>query len=356
MALVRAADFARERLSLAARRLGTADPSGPLGELLEHSFEHPLGDPRYRGNTLCPGCAIPLEHSFDEMSASSLRLGLEAVPGASPDTRRHETTRAMRGLVDRHFGTRALSWFDQSSEVWRGMHAPGDQRFGAWFGASFDEAGLQTSKVYYECTRDQLEALPPNLRHAARVAMACLPALVPAFVSVACGRAQGAQRIYFYHNADLRLLDLEPLMNRLGVGHQLPGLLTAVGLILGGRFVLPRGSVILGIRDTSKGFELKMHLVVPEVPDAPAQMHGLIQMHLAQRPGSQRAMRNWFQAMTPDHESSPGAISVVGIRITPALAGRLTVYFTPVGYDRPSARSRGARRDDPYAANPYAST
>lgn len=356
MALVRAADFARERLSLAARRLGTADPSGTLGELLDRSFDSPLGDPRYRGNTLCPGCAIPLEHSFDEMSASSLRLGLEAVPGAAPDTRRHETTRAMRGLVDSHFGARALSWFDRSSEAWRGMHAPGDQRFGAWFGAAFDEAGLQTSKVYYECTRDQLEALPPNLRHAARTAMACLPALVPAFVSVACGRAQGAQRIYFYHNADLRLLDLEPLMNRLGVGHQLPGLLTAVGLILGGRFVLPRGSVILGIRDTSKGFELKMHLVVPEVPDAPSQMHGLIQMHLAQRPGSQRAMRQWFQAMTPDHESAPGSISVVGVRIAPTLSGRLTVYFTPVGYDRPPTRARVARRADPYAANPYAET
>ena len=31
------------------------------------------------------------------------------------------------------------------------------------------------------------------------------------------------------------------MMNRLGIGHQLPSLLTAVGLILGGRFTLPEG-------------------------------------------------------------------------------------------------------------------
>ena len=47
--------------------------------------------------------------------------------------------------------------------------------------------------------------------------------------------------VYFFHRGELRLLALEPLMNRLGIGHQLPSLLAAVGVILGGRFVLPEG-------------------------------------------------------------------------------------------------------------------
>ena len=36
-----------------------------------------------------------------------------------------------------------------------------------------------------------------------------------------------------------RLRRLAPLMQRLGLGHQLPGLMQVVGLVLGGRFELP---------------------------------------------------------------------------------------------------------------------
>jgi hypothetical protein len=254
----------------------------------------------------------------------------------------------MRRLVNGHFGRNALAWFDQQSEAFRGSHIHGSARFGAWFGAAFGDGSLDEAKVYYELGPGQLGDLPPNLQHAAQIAMACLPELVPIFTSVSCGRTQGAQRLYFFHRGDLRLLDLEPLMNRLGIGNQLPSLLTALGLILGGRFVLPEGSVILGLRDTNRGMELKLDTLLPAIPDPPLEMHGLIKMHMAQRPESERAFNHWFRAMTPDEYGNPGRISAVSARVNPQMSSRLTVYFKPVGYDQPPSRTRPGQANDPY--------
>jgi hypothetical protein len=79
-------------------------------------------------------------------------------------------------------------------------------------------------------------------------------------------------------------------------------------------------------------------------------MHGLIQMHMAQRPDSQRAFRNWFQAMTPDAYGNPGRMSVVSVRVNPQMGGRLTIYFRPVGYDaQPGMERPGMQRTQMYA-------
>lgn len=351
MPTVRVADVAKRRLSLAARRLGTQNPVEAIGGLLDRSFDLPMGDPRYRDNALLPG-ALPLEHSFSEIAADTLRLDMEPLgPNASPASRQQEASREMRRLVQGYYGRGALDWFDQRSEPWRGSRIHGGARFGAWFGAAFDGDGMREAKVYYELGPGQLDDLPYNLQHVARVAVSCLPGLVPIFTSVACGRSQGAQRIYFYHQGELRLLDLEPLMNRLGIGHQLPGLLTAIGLILGGRFTLPDGAVVLSFRDTSRGIEMKLEILLPAIPDPPRQMHGLIQLHLSQRPESQRALQNWMRAMTPDEVGHVGSMTVVGVRVTPQRSGRLTLYFSPAGYDGASSRSRPAPSEsswDPY--------
>jgi hypothetical protein len=349
MTSVRAAEVAKRRLSLAARRLGTHDPTESIGGLIDRSFDLPLGDKRYGNNALMPG-SMPLEHSFSEISANSLRFDLEPLgPTAAPSSRRQEASREMRRLASMYYGRTALQWFDQQSEPFRGTHIAGNARFGAWFGAAYDESGLNEAKVYYELGPDQTRELPPNLQHAAQVAKACLPGLVPIFTSIACGRSQGTQRLYLYHRGDLRLLDLEPMMNRLGIGAQLPSLLTAVGLILGGRFTLPDGSVIVGLRDTSRGIEMKLDILLPGVPDPPAELVDLVHMHMAQRPESQRAFRQWVQAMTPDAYGGPGRVSVVSVRVNPAVGSRLTVYFRPVGYDQPPTRTRPGQANDPYA-------
>ncbi|MGE5047951.1 MAG: hypothetical protein ACM3PC_05245 [Deltaproteobacteria bacterium] len=349
MATIPASQVARRRLSVAARRLGTSNPVDSIGGLLDRSFELPAGDPRYGRNSLAPG-SMPIEHSFSELASGTLRLDMEPLgPLATPASRQQEVSREMRRLVQQNYGRQALAWFDERSEPWRSGRINGAARFGAWFGAGFDEGGLHEAKVYYELPDGGLDDLPPNLQHASRVAMACLPRLQPIFTSIAAGRAQGAQRIYFFHRGDLRLLDLEPLMNRLGIGHQLPGLLTAVGLILGGRFTLPEGSVVLALRETSRGMEMKLEILLPGIADPPREMHGLIQMHLAQRPDSQRALRNWIQAMSLDDGAETcGQISVVSVRVSPQVGSRLTLYFRPTGYERGPSRSRSVS-DDPYA-------
>jgi hypothetical protein len=340
----------KQRLGIASRRLGTRNPAPAIAGLIDRSFDMVLGDPRYRDNMLAPG-AMPLEHSFSETSANALRFAMEPLPGATPHARQQEASREVRRLSQEHFGRGALHWFDRRSEPWRGGNVDGSQRFGAWFGAAADEHGLATVKAYYELRPDQLDNLPPNLQQATRVAMACLPGLRPIFTAIACGRRTGRQRVYLYHQGPLRLLDLEPLMHKLGIGHQLPSTLAALGLILGGRFTLPDGTVVIGLRDTRRGMEMKLEILLPGFPDPPRQMHGLIQMHLAQRPDAQRALRHWVQAMTPDEFASPGRISVVGVRVNPQLGPRLTIYFQPVGYNEGRSESPrpGEARRDPYA-------
>jgi hypothetical protein len=105
--------------------------------------------------------------------------------------------------------------------------------------------------------------------------------------------------------------------------------------------------VLLALRDTSKGLEMELDVLIPGVPDPPQQMPELIHLHLSDRPSTQRALRHWMQAMTPDEHEAPGRISGVSVRLTPAVGSRLVLRFSPVGYDEPSSRHRGAR--DPYA-------
>lgn len=349
-----ASALAKQRLTMAARRLGTHDPVESIGGLLDRSFSLPVGDPRYGNNELTPG-QFPLEHSFSEVAANALRLDMEPLgPGASAHARAQEAGREMRRLVGQNFGRPALRWFDERSERWRGSTLHGDARFGAWFGLGVDPVGVQEAKVYYEMRAADLDALPPNLRHAARIAMDALPGLTPIFTSIACQRQRGAQRVYFFHRGDLRLLELEPLLNRLGVGHQLPSLLAAAGVVLGGRFVLPEGSVIIGVRDTHKGLELKLDVLLAGMADPPPQMFQLINMIMAERPHAQAELRRWVQAMTPDGAAGPGHISVVSFRVRPKLATRCSIYLRPRGYDQhgrshPGPGARAHRRThDPY--------
>ncbi len=352
-----ASALAKKRIALAARRLGTKNPVDAIGGLLDRSFHLPLGDARYGENLLTPG-HFPLEHSFSEIASDALRLDMEPLgPGASPHARQQEASREVRRLTQEAFGSSALRWFDERSERWRTSSTHGDARFGAWFGLGMDPHGLQETKVYYELRPGELDGLPPNLQHAARVAMDALPGLLPIFTSIACGRQRGSQRLYFFHRGDLRLLEMEPLLHRLGIGHQLPSLLAAAGVILGGRFVLPEGSVILGLRDTRKGIEMKLDILIAGIPDPPPQMYQLIKMVLSERPSSSANLHRWVQAMTPDDERGPGEIGVVSVRVASETPARCSIYLRPTGYQRHGRTVPGPgvmhpghdrRRHDPY--------
>jgi len=329
---VPAAAVVKHRLACAAKALGAEDPVRLVGGLLERSFPHPLGSYDYGTNTLTPG-AVPVEPSFSESESGSLRFTMEPIPGASASSRLQEATREMRRLTNGAFGGDALRWFDRWSEEWRGAIAHPRAAYGAWFGVAVDGDGLAAAKVYYELQREQLDALPPRLRSYVLAALDTAPGLIPLFTSIRCGRASGMQRVTLLSRGTLRLTDLTPLMDRLGLGHQLPSLMQIVGLALGGRFELPETSVMLGLSEVDDGPELKFEVLLGMIPDLPPSFFDLLAMALAERPRELRSLAQWLQAFTPDSSEWPGHFSVMSVRVTRSQQARVSLYLRPIEFE-----------------------
>lgn len=329
----RMSDVVAQRLESAARHLHTASPLAYVGPLLERTFPLPAGDPRYARNALMPGAA-PLEPSFSELEPGQLRFNLQPLgPQEAPVSRRDEATREMRRLVGPIFGDAALRWFDERSEEWRGMGAGSRLKFGAFFGSSYDGDGLTGSKVYYESTPGSAAALPGMLSSMVQLAMDALPGLFPVFTSITCRRDSGNQRSTFIHRGPLRLGDLQPLMQRLGMAHQLPGLMQVFGLALGGRFELPEQSVLLSLGQTNEGPELEIYVLLGLVPDVPPNFLGLLNLGLSERPRELLALGQWLEAFTPDEANRPGKFSVLSVRVTPRVSGKVSLYLRPIEFE-----------------------
>jgi hypothetical protein len=327
------ADVVERRMRHAAQQLGAADPTPYVGELIERSFHLPPGHAAYAANSLTPG-AVPFEPSYSEREPHVLRFTIEPIgAGSSPVSRRDEATRAMRGLVGAQFGRDALRWFDGRSEEWRGMGSPSNLGYGAWFGTAYDHDGLHSSKMYYELQPRQLEALPVMLGTLVRMAQETMPQLLPVFTSISCGRNSGKQRITFMHQGQLRLAELGPLMQRLGLGHQLPSMMQIVGLALGGRFDLPERSFLLGLSETGEGPEVKLEILLPSLPDVPPMFLDLLALGLAERPRELRALGRWLQAFTPESQDWPGDFTVLSVRATPLTPARVSLYLRPAEFE-----------------------
>jgi hypothetical protein len=327
------ADVVAQRLQTAARKLKTADPLEFIKPLLDRSFPLPRGAPQYAVNSLTPG-AVPCEPSFSEQEPRLLRFTImPLVTESSPIGRRNEATREMRRLVGPIFGHDALRWFDQRSEEWRGMASPSHLDYGAWFGTAYDEDGLHSSKIYYELHETQLRALPALLKALVQMVRETMPKLVPIFTSIGCARNSGSQRVTFLHRGPLGLNQMHPLLERLGLAHQLPSLMQIAGLTLGGRFELPERTVLLGLRETAEGPEVKLEIMLGMLPDVPRSFLDLLTLGLAERPQQLRALGNWLHAFTPESHDWPGKFSVLSIRITPRTPARVSLYLRPVEFE-----------------------
>jgi hypothetical protein len=320
-------------LNSASQVLGTRDPMPYVGDLLERTFYLPDDDVSYANNRLTPG-AVPYEPSFSESEPNTLRFTIEPLgPDASPVARRDEATREMRRLIQPVFGRDALRWFDSRSEEWRGFGGMSWMNFGAWFGSAFDEDGLYAAKIYYELLPTQIDALSPNLAELTRRVMAEMPTLMPIFTSIGCKRDSGSQRVTFLHRGALAVSALGPLMNRLGIGHQLPSLMRIVGVALGGRFELPAGGVLIGIREAPDGVELKLEILLAAIPDLPARFLDLIKLGLAERPRQLLALSRWLEAFGVDDVGQQGHFSVLSLRVTPTTQARISLYVRPIEFE-----------------------
>lgn len=320
-------------LHSAAQALGTRDPMPYVGDLIERTFYLPDDDVSYARNALTPG-AVPYEPSFSEAEPNLLRFTIEPLgPEASPVSRRDEATREMRRLIQPVFGRDALRWFDGRSEEWRGFGGLSWMNFGAWFGSAFDEDGLYAAKIYYELLPTQIEALPPSLSRLTRQVMAEMPTLMPIFTSIGCKRDTGSQRVTFLHRGPLTVAALGPLMNRLGIGHQLPSLMRIVGVALGGRFELPPGGVLVGLREAPDGIEMKLEILLAAIPDLPARFLDLIKLGLAERPRQLIALSRWLEAFGVEDASEQGHFSVLSLRVTPTTQARISLYVRPIEFE-----------------------
>lgn len=319
-------------LQSAARALGTRDPMPYLDNLIERAFYLPDDDYSYAHNSLAPG-AVPYEPSFSETEPGKLRFTIEPLgPNASPMARRDEATREMRRLVAPIFGREALKWFDTRSEEWRGFGGLSWMNYGAWFGSAFDEDGLYAAKVYYELLPTQIEALAPGLANLTRQVMTEMPTLMPIFTSIGCKRESGSQRVTFLHRGPMAVTALGPLMNRLGIGHQLPSLMRIVGVALGGRFELPPGGVLVGVRETPDGAELKLEVLLAAIPDLPSRFLDLLKLGLSERPRQLTALTRWLDAFGMD-TGDEGHFSVLSIRVNPVSPARISLYVRPIEFE-----------------------
>lgn len=319
------------RLGQAAAKLQTRNPVPLMQRMIEETFSLPEDDPRYGDNSLLPGAA-PLEPSFGP--PGQLQFDIEPLgPGAPAHDRRNAATCEMRRLLHAMFGREALYWFDQQSEPWRGFSAGSKLRYGAFFGSNVDQNGLYSSRVTYETSPSQVEQLPVGLFRIVSTVMLALPTLRPIFTTLSAQRNLGTQRLTFFSPSAIKLAEMKPVLETLGLGHQLPSILQIFGLALGGRFELPAGSALLAFGQTPEGTELELHVMLDAIPDLPAQFLSLLTLGLTERPRELTALERWMDAFTPESDVWPGRFSMLSVRTTPATSPRVSLALRPIEFE-----------------------
>ncbi len=323
------------RLKTAARALGTADPYAPSRDLFMRTFQYPAE--AYRHNALVP-MAAPFEPSFSEAQPGKLRFTIQPLPpDAGSVDRRDESTREMRHLIRDFMGSDALHWFDRASEPFRGFANGGKLDYGAFFGSSYDRDGLYASKVFYELPggRGTIDNLPFGLQRIVQAALQLVPGLRPLFTTLAAQREMGGQRLTFASTEPLRLADLQPVMDALGLGHRLPGIMQLLGLVLGGRFDLPAHSALLAFGEGPAGPEFEIYVLLSAIPDVPPSFLSLLTMGLAERPRGLAALERWMGAFTPQDKHWPGRFSIISLRTDAHFPPRVSLYLRPIEFELP---------------------
>jgi len=325
---ITAAAKARELLYHASRNLGSANPLEDVGDVLDQSLAFPLGERYHSGDPLAP--------SFSETTPENLSFTIGADGrNVTPTDRIASATEAMSGIVRNRFGTQALRWLEDKVD---GMKSGGYQRgasYGAQFGSSFDRNGVTESFVQYEWGPMLMDSLPAPLFRIARIALETLPGLRPSLSTVRCGRSSGSQQITFEIERALPLANLQPLMDRLGLGHRHGGLMSAAAFILGARFTLPPDTAALTLRPARAGVELRLDVNLDALPDPPAQLMALMRLQMTERPKSIQGLDRWLMALTPDGYPGPGTVSVLSVWVRPDLPARVALYLRPAAFGNP---------------------
>jgi len=294
------------------------DPRDVFGDALVRGLPHPLDLPGYANNALLPGSA-PIELSFSEVVPAALRFDLEPLGwGSTHSEIMDDAMSTVRELVARHWGDGAAAAFAARARTHR---TEGDAPSGAFIGAAFDATGLAEVKVYLRAT--SAAGLTEGLVATATEQLAGLEPLMHA-VAVTAGTV--AERAYLVSRRQVDLLELEPLLARLGLAHRAPELIITLQFLCGGAHALGPGSVVIGLRHIACGAEVKVDLPAVGLSGCPL---AAVDALLAERPATQSAFGRWLAAVEPP--GSTVEASVVSARVSAEQSVRLNAYLHPVG-------------------------
>ncbi len=313
-------------LSRRAERLGVADPVAIIGaEAFLRGYTLSATDPYYARNPLTPGY-LPIEYSFSELSPTALRFATVLLgPGADDRSRNRITSELVRRLVRRHSAPRVLEWLERESRPWTECEKPAN----AYFGVVTDASGLAGLKTYYVVPEDRLDEIPPDLLRGVKLARRSLEGLELIGLSLDCGRLEAAHRIYLRRAGELRLEDLAPMVRRLGLGAHWPGLSETLSVLAGRQRSVPSKSLVVGLGQGARGYELKLELLLDTFVDPPLRLGTLEAVVGRYRSQVLPGLRTWLGAMALDGSAPDGFLSVASVRLDPAGRQALAFYMLP---------------------------
>lgn len=323
----------KSRLQTAARTLRTASPMNYVNGLIEDSFAYPLGDSRYLSNHMVQGAA-PFMPKYESANQRVLSFALEPLgPDASPTDRRDGATREMRRLINDNFGHAALNWYDGAAESERSLSRRGAMNYGAFFGSSFDADGLKSATVTYEGGNNLINTINPELARLVMSVMAAMPGMRPLFTTLVAGRDYGSQWVTFLLSNGFRLVEMQPMLDELGLSQRLAGILQVIGVALGGRFDIPPGSALVAFGRGPEGISLELQVMLDVIPDVPPNFLQLLTMNLRERPRELASLERFLEAFTPENNIWPGRFSILSIRIGPTGPPLVGLSLRPVEFE-----------------------
>ncbi|MGI9501597.1 MAG: hypothetical protein ACR2RE_00895 [Geminicoccaceae bacterium] len=326
----RAADAAKRLLRTASHRLMTPDPTTDraVTQGLDRSLDWSLGDAEVR-----PYTGRSFEPNFSEMEGRSLAFQVQPFSrGLSADDQREIANGTVRSLVQEHFGPTPLRWLDGRSEGMR-SHYGTSRGMGARYALGLDQNGLREVSSSYEWGPGVLDLLPSPVMSLARIALDHLPQLRPFATTIRCSAYSGGQQISFELPFEARLDDFKPLMEALGMGERHGGFVMLMAFVLGARFKLPPDVATLTLLHTQTGPEMRLDVNIDALPDAPEQLLPLLRLPLTERPQHLAALDSWMTAMTPEGYFGPGSVTVLSVRVRPAMQARLALFLRPLALD-----------------------
>ena len=300
------------RLEAAARDFGLGGIGLPIEALVRASLEQAQGDLSLASNRLQPG-GLPFEWSFAASDPEALRFELQPFdPALEPGLRIEHSADLLSTMISDQYSDELAACFRETVEG--AIPGPGPAlEFGAFAGFVLHPRRRPELKLYVESG--------PGFDDLAVAGSTLL------FRSVSAGEAGLCGRDYHLCGDGLRLMDLEGICERLGIGHRLPALAVAVLDMTGRDFHLPPRSALLGIRNRDSFGEHKVELLVVDA----VEREGLawrIEQLLA--PEAIRPFRKWSSLAAPA-ASIEDLIRVVSLRASRNQPISVSVYAAEKG-------------------------